>query len=510
MNLEQVFTSRNGFGIETATPLQRAICRASTGDDLDELWQDETVRKAFGIPPVGGCVPNTMVVLAAIRSAKSTLAAARAFVSSQTVDLTGVRNGDEIRIPILSTDKDSARATFTHLAGAIMGSKALRSRVIGDPTADTIWLRHPQGAPIEIRVTALSRYGSTVISRWLAGIIFDEAPRMSGEEDAVLNLTEAMRASAGRILPGGQTWLVGSPYSPLGPVYEMAMEHGGKPSENIVVIRAPGPAMNSVFWTPEKCAALKSKDPKAYQTDVLAQFSDPPEALFASCMVEESRRESPDVLPPVERVNYVACVDPATRNPNWTLVIVGNYGNCAGPGGTQPLLRTALAKQWRPESLEPLKADDVLGQIAGHLKTYRLDAAYTLERTVQSVTDLARRHEITLAISTEMDALSMVEQLSVPMSHRTLELAPDRGMRNDLVGVRKILTPAGYRLVLPKTGDGRHADYVMPLATCYAHAPKPPVKVETEHDKLYRAHMARLRESATNDVGYDAACRRMM
>jgi len=507
MRLEQVFTSRNGFGIETASPLQRAICRAADGEALDELWEAETVRKAFGIQPPVGFVPDTMVVLAAIRTAKSTLAAARAFVSSQTVDLTGVRNGDEIRIPILSTDKDSARATFTHLAGAIMGSKSLRSRVIGEPTADTIWLRHPLGAPIEIRVTALARYGSTVISRWLAGIIFDEAPRMSGEEDAVLNLTEAMRASAGRILPGGQTWLVGSPYAPLGPVYEMALEHEGRPSKTVVVIRAPGPAMHPGHWTPQRCADLMVKDPKAYQTDVLAEFADPESALFASTMVERSRRTGPDVLPPVQRVNYVACLDTATRNPNWTLVIVGNYGNIAGPGGNQPLLRVALAKQWSPKTTEPLKADTVLGEAAGHLRAYGLDAAYVLPRTVANLYALARRHDVTLSISEELDALMMTEQLSVPLSHGTLELTPDRGMRNDLVGVRKILTPAGHRLSLPKTGDGRHADYVMPLATCYAHAPKPPAPLETEHDRTFRAHMARMRSDDNN--GYDAACRRM-
>jgi hypothetical protein len=508
MRFEQVFTSRNGFGIETATPLQRAVCRAADGEALgDELWREETVRAAFGISPPSGCCPDVMVVLAAIRSAKSTLAAARAFVSSQTVDLTGVRSGDEIRIPILSTDKDSARATFTHLAGAIMGSKALRSRVIGHPTTDTLWLRHPQGAPIEIRVTALARYGSTVISRWLAGIIFDEAPRMSGEEDAVLNLTEAMRASAGRILPGGQTWLVGSPYAPLGPVYELAMEHGGRPSKTIVVIRAPGPAMNPIYWTPERCEGLKTKDPKAYQTDVLAQFADPEEALFASSMVERQRRTGADELPPVARVNYVACIDPATRNQNWTLVILGNYGNVAGPGGTQPLLRTALAKQWCPETLEPMKADAVLGEIAAHLRAHRLDGAFTLPRTVQSIYQLALRHGVTLSTSEDTDQLALTEGLSVPLAHGTLELAPHRGMRNDLVGVRKVLTPAGHRLVLPRTGDGRHADFVMPLATCVQHAPKPPEPVATEHNKIFREHMARFRESANS--GYDDACRRL-
>lgn len=510
MRLEALFTSRNGFGVESATPLQRALCRATDGEDLGDLWNDASVRKAFGVRPPVGCVPLSVLVLAAIRSGKSTLAAARAFAASQTVDLTGVKSGDEIRIPILSIDKDSARATFTHVAGAIVGSPSLRKRLIGSPTADSLWLRHPLGAPIEIKTAALARYGSTVISRWLAGVIFDEAPRMGSEDDSVRNLNESRRASAGRILPGGQTWMIGSPWSPVGPIYDLVTEHEGKPSRQVVVIRAPGPAMNPTYWTPERCDELRVNDPHAYKTDVLAEFADPPDALFASSLIERAQRSGPEVLPPHKRVNYVATLDPATRSPNWTLIIAGNYG-LGGPGGTQPILRIALAKQWLGNQHQPLNPDRTMAAVAKLVKRYRLDECITDPRAIADLYDIAERHGIQL-VSNQMEAkdrLPMVESLGMPLSHGTLDLPHDRQLRNDLVGVRKRVTLSGFALVLPKTGEGRHADYVLPLAACYAHAPEAPEAAEPERDEVFEAHMAALRERSEESEFAKAAGRLM-
>ena len=75
--LEVLLTSSEGFGLTTATPVQRAICRASDGIELGELWDDPTVRQAFG----GACprvAPLEFVILAAIRCGKSLFSAAKA------------------------------------------------------------------------------------------------------------------------------------------------------------------------------------------------------------------------------------------------------------------------------------------------------------------------------------------------------------------------------------------------------------------------------------------------
>lgn len=183
LTTESVLTHPRGLGLTTATPLQRAICHTSDGAGVpDSLWADARVRAAYsdGRPPE--VAPDIMIVLSAIRGAKTTMAVAAAYRMTQTVDLSGVIPGDEIRVPILSVTVDSAKATYGKLVGAINASPILRSRLVGEPKVDSVTLRHPSGHAIEIKVVALAKYGNTVVSRWLAGVIFDEAPLMAGEE----------------------------------------------------------------------------------------------------------------------------------------------------------------------------------------------------------------------------------------------------------------------------------------------------------------------------------------
>lgn len=478
---EALLTSSRGFGLTTASNLQRAICRVSDGQDIgDKLWRDPEVQDGFaGVRPALSRLPLSMVVLSAIRAAKSTIASCAAFRMSQTIDVSGVIPGDEIRIPVLSVDKDSATATYSKLVGAIMASPLLRERLVGEPTQDSVWLKHPAGPIVEIKVVALAKYGQTVVSRWLGGVIFDEGPLMAGE-DSVKNLSEARRAVAGRILPGGQEWIIGSPWGAVGPVYDLVTEHRGKPTEDVVVVKAPGPAMNPYWWTPERCEAERKRDPKAFRTNVLAEFADPEEALFPSVLVEPAMRAAPDVLPPTEGVHYVAAIDPATRGNGWTLVVVGHYGY-GGPGGWHPLLKVALAKQWRGTTTRPLDPDAVLRECAADLEAYGLNEAFTDQWSVDALKSLASRynldlHEITLD---KANRLEFAEGVRTMLSLGTLELPPSREFRQDLVGIKKRIVlgnSGGYSLVLPKTGDGRHSDFGPPLFLCCApvSTPEPP------------------------------------
>lgn len=502
LTLEDLFTSTAGFGITTATPLQRAICRASDGLPLEDLWDYPEVRAAFGgvAPPLAP--PSILVLLSAIRSAKSTLAAAKAVLCSQTVDLTGVIPGDEIRIPILATDKDAARATFTHMAGMLEAKPALRELLIGEPAADSLWLKHPSGHPIEVKVTALSKYGSTVVSRWLAGLILDEAPRMAGEDDGVRNLTEALHATRGRILPGGQTWLPGSPWGPLGPVYEMVQEHFGKPSEAICVVRAGGPAMNPYYWTPARCAKLKRDDPEAYRTDVEAKFRDAEEALFNSDQVEKCRRPHTTWhLPFVEGHHYVAAIDPATRSNGWTL-LVAEHAGMGGPSGTLPVMKIAWAGEWKGTSDKPLRPFDVVSEIANILAKYELFELYTDQASADYIIDLGSQVGLTVIDDPipSADRIDSVKASSRALNQGCLELHPHPTLRNDLIAVKKRTTVNSITLVLPKTSDGRHCDFVPPLQLIFRHIPDPPDESTPEGDPMLQRALADLEPSEDGAV----------
>lgn len=479
--LEALLTSREAFGLENATPLQRAICRVSDGVPIGELWEDAGVREGFGGVLPGAVAPRTLVILAAIRGAKSMIAAAKAFECALTCDVSGLQPGDELRIPVLSVDKDSAHQVFNHLVGTIQAKPHLRQHLAAEPTADSVLLRHESGRTVEVKVTAMSKYGTTLVGRWLATCIFDEAPRMAGQSDGVRNLDDALHAIAGRMRPGSQIMIIGSPNVPFGPVHEMNQEAFGRPSEKIVVVRGTGPLLNPTWWTPERVEWTRVHAPRSYVTDVLGKFADSEDQLFSSVTVDAAMRQGPEVIPARPGHSYVAAIDPAMRGNAWTLVVLG----CEGfDDKSEPRYYVALSKQWRGSKSAPLRPDIVLSEIAATVKPYGLTEIWSDGHNIDSLQVIAEQEGITIAeaFTTQGDVVSRIENIRVLLEDSRLELSPDRTLRADLLRVRRRVNQKNTTMAMPVTADGRHCDFVPALGLCLAYPPLGPVTTARQRD----------------------------
>lgn len=515
VRLETLLTSPKAFGLTTATPLQRAICRISDGEPLGNLWDVPEVRRALGGARPPEKPPEVLVILAAIRSAKTLIAAAKTVQASQNISLTigklngvdvPIGKGDEIRMPLLSIDKDRAGQAFSHVRNNVIAAPKLRPLLIGEPKAESLWLRHPSGRPIEVAVSAMSKAGSTLVARWLAGAVFDEAPRMVGSDDGEKSLDEAMAASAGRILKGGQTLLIGSPWAPFGPVYELVQKHFGNPEAHVVVVRAPGPDMNPVYWTEERCEKLRTLNPQAYRTDVLGEFTDPEEAMFSSGEVELCTRAGPERIPLEKGHHYVATMDPATRGNAWTLVILENQGPSI-LGGFQTRYRVVHARQWIGSRASPLSPAAILGQVAEDVHSYGLDQVWTDQYAIDALNDLATPKQLGLLAHdwTASNRLKGAENVNLLLREKALELPANPQLRTDLLQCRKRVTQNGVTLVLPKTGDGRHCDYIPSLSLACTYLPEPPDSREPEVDEDLQRALA----SVEGGQDWDSVLRRM-
>jgi hypothetical protein len=477
-----MFVSEWGSRIETASYCQLALCRMLQGKPVNDLAEaDPRVLDMFGgaLPTLQG-PPNVALIISGIRTAKSTLIADTAIAITQTIELPDwIRPSDEIRIPIVSTDVDTARATFTHVVETIMSSPRLIGLLAQDekgnpiePKADSVLLRHPSGRSIEIKVVALSRAGSTLTARWFAGAIFDEAPRMGGEVDFVRSFDEAFRACRGRVLPGGVIMLAGSPHARIGPIYDLFRKHFGKPSQGFVVAKAKGPWLNPIYWTPERCAELKAIDPIAHQTDVEADFKDPESSLGDSASIEAAMRESVGDVEPVPGHFYVATMDPATRVNTWTFTII----ECVGWEGLALKFRVALRKQWVPAPGRTLSPDAVLGEVAQDCRRYGLSDCYTDIASADFAIDLAAQKGLTLNVETGVDMLELGRELMALIRRGLFELPNDNSMREDLQSVRtRTSTNGNVSIVLPKSSGGRHCDYFPSLCLAVKNLPDPPL-----------------------------------
>lgn len=480
LTLEHLLCDPEYFGLVTASPVQRALCRAADGLPLGTLTEDPDVIASFGGPPIDGRVsretgrgldnqagrkaiallprsrPSKLVLCSGIRGGKSLFSAAAAVRAAITCDVSVCGPGEVPRVPIVATSVDTAKPTWDVLVGRVVASPRLRELIIGEPTSERLMIRHPTGRPIEIRVVAGARAASTLVARWLACAIFDEAPRMVGQEDGVVNLDEMLLAIANRMLPGAQILLPGSPWAPFGPIYNLVQEFFGAPSEELVVVRSTGPMMNPFIWTDEKVEASK-KNPDAWRVDGLGDFANPESGVMLAEEVEACRRTELDA-PPEPRRYYVAAMDPATRVNAWTLVVRGNRG-----GGKHVI---ALARQWQGSQAEPLKPSKVFPEIAALLEPYGVTQVHTDGWAVDALQDTASHYGLWLTESKiGYESYKVVQAL---VTERNIELPPDPVLVRDLASIKRRVTASGATIELPKTSDGRHCDYAPAVARACA------------------------------------------
>lgn len=224
------------------SPVMAAIVAASEGAPvtLDEETSQRLYRRSvdqlcvdvFGCPRDGlpRTAPRTVGIRAGGRAGKSSrLLAPKALHAAWTVPLPNLRKGEYARALITAPDVDFAKQVVNYCRGMVEDSPMLRSRVIGYKgdgkdddddqeigTVECIKLRRPDGHLVEIALKAASGKGKTGRSRTLVFAGFDEAcffnSDTAGGKSYVVDEEELFGAVIQRVEPGGQVWLVSSPW----------------------------------------------------------------------------------------------------------------------------------------------------------------------------------------------------------------------------------------------------------------------------------------------------------
>ncbi len=360
---------------------------------------------------------------------------------------------------VLSLTLDIAKPVLNHLQNGINASPILKSILVATH-AEGVDLRHPSGRTIEIRVVAGRRAGGSTVARWLCGLILDEAPRMLGESDAVVNYDEARESSLNRILPGGQILSIGSPYAPEGPIYDIVTKHAGKPSPAMVVAWGPAWVVNPAVWT-DAALELAREDPDTFATDVEARFASKQSAFFDARLIDESVRQGRLAYDP--RNSYSAFIDPASRTNAFTFIIVTREGSKC---------RVVLAKEWIGTRDTPLDTGDILTVIGADLEAYRVPYVESDGFMGDALASQARERGFDLVVRMTLGK----ERLEQALHFRTklvsgeVELCTVDSVRGerpyesntmalDMRRVRRKATQNGAIVDLPQTSDGRHCDF---------------------------------------------------
>lgn len=493
VSLETMLTSPVCFGLESASPVQRAICRVAEGSPLGALAAEPAVLRALGGTTNLHGRPREMALVCGVRTGKSLFAAACAVHGAMQADVSRVGPGEVPRFAIVSTSKDNAAVVYGHLVGRVKASPLLRACLLSDPDAskDRLLLRHPSGRPIEIATVAGSRAGASLVARWLVGCVFDEYARMTGDStEGVVNWADMRAAVLERILPGGYLLHISSPWAPFGPAYEHVSKAWGQPSADLVVVRAKAPDMNPVWWTPERVERAKGGDPEVYRTDVMAEFASPDVALIPTDHLETCLRKERE-LPRVDGASYVAAMDPATRGNGWTLIIATREG---------PKRKVAAYHEWVGTRASPLDPAVVLRDVASVCRRYGVEAIDTDQWSGDALAALARPmglrlHSWTLA---DRERTERYLALRTMFATGTIEIPDVPQLKTDLLRLKKRVTASGTTIALPETSDGRHCDSAPALMLAmsrYLDDVPPPTAAAVDQE------LARMRAAALRAYG---------
>lgn len=186
----------------TLSPRMAAIMEASDGRDI-----------------------RTVAVRAGARGGKSSrLAASKALHACWTVPLPTLASNEAGVFMLVAPDLKLARQTLSFVVGLALGSSTIGPHVVGDPTKDCLELRRQDGKVARVEVLAASARGRATRGRTLLGAALDEACFFRDEATGAVNDTEIYDSVLLRIVPGGQCWVVSTPWLAKTGLLESLME----------------------------------------------------------------------------------------------------------------------------------------------------------------------------------------------------------------------------------------------------------------------------------------------
>jgi hypothetical protein len=374
------FVSRLGVALTRAQRVLALIAfdglepRDLVGDDR------EMARALIGdVDKIPALARAVLVAVCGARSGKSYLSALRLLHLAVTVDLQVLAPGEVAAGLVVAPDVRLSRQTLRYVSGACEHPSL--ARMVVAESADSVTVERPDGKRVAIEALPASRGGSAVRGRSLVGAVLDESAFfLDAELGHVVNDVEVYRAVMPRIVRGGQTLVVSTPWTRSGLLWEL-FQANARGHATAIAVTAPTLLMRD--FDPAVVAVVQrehARDPANAAREYEASFVDSSASLLSSADVEAcveagvaSRPPRPDVL---AASGYAVTVDVGLRNDS-TVVMAGHVESRSREGA--PVVRVLVVDACvilKPEPLRRVTIDQVEDAVAGVCGRYRVSAVH--------------------------------------------------------------------------------------------------------------------------------------
>lgn len=448
----------------TLSPMVAAIASAADGHRPDTI-DDATSARYFGCDLDGlpRAARRTVAVQAGGRGGKtSRLLAPKAVHAAWTVPLPTLEPEEHAVALIVSSDLVFARQALSFCVGHIRKSPALSAALVGEPGADSLTLRRPDGKLVDVRVRAAGAKGKGGRAFTLVFAGLDEACFFF-DDSGVVNDREIFRACSPRIVPGGQLWMVSTPWvEGVGVLEEELATNWGNHAETLAARGVGTKALNPT-WDPtgEIEAKERRNDPDNAAREIDAvPLTAGSTHFFSREAIEAAFREGlPQITPPRAGAQCAAGGDTGFTKNSSALAIVERI---EGAKGEPPRFRLARLEERKPLPGLPLQPKAIAQEFAGIFLPYG---------TRELVTDAHELGEVRNALTAKgCSVVTAPPKTEAYVAARTilhegrLELPPNARLRSQLRAVvAKPMPGGGTQIKSPIAADGSHGDLVSAL-----------------------------------------------
>lgn len=341
------------------SPLVAAIADASEG--VRPALDDAACTRHFGCTAdeLPREMRRTIAVRAGGRGGKtSRLLAPKAVHAAWTVPAPMLRRREPLISALYAPDLKLARSALEMARGYAEGSPVLRRALVDDGSKDHFALKRPDGTVARVEVFAASRQGRGGRGKSLAFAGLDEAEFFLDEQTGVVNDADVYRAVLQRVVPGGQVWVVSTPWlADVGLLETMVAKNLGRHSHALAVT-AGTRALNPT-WDPtgEIERDMREQDPIAAAREIDAvPMAGGGGAFFDATVIRDAIDEAIALpLGRVEGATYTAGADWGFVENSSALTIIERRGD---------RLRVACVEEMRPTKGQPLRPSEVAARFA--------------------------------------------------------------------------------------------------------------------------------------------------
>lgn len=461
------------------SPMVQAIAEASEGRRPTRITDAECERY-FGCPldAMPRAPRRTVAGQAGGRGGKtSQLLATKALHSAWTVPLPTLGGNEHAVSLIVSSELVFARQALSFCVGYVNASPRLKGSLVGKPGADSLTIRRPDGKLVDVRVRAAGARGKGGRAFTLVGAFLDEACFFY-DESGVVNDREIVRACSPRIVPGGQLWMLSTPWiEGVGVLEEELAGNWGHHTETLT-FRGVGTRVLNPSWDPtgEIEAKERRNDPENAEREIDAKALTAGSHHFFSREAVEMifDEQLPQQLPPRIGGQYFAGGDTGFTKNSSTLAVV----ECVpGVGDAPPTFALARIEERKPMPGMPLKPRGVAHDFADIFVPYGTREFVTDSHEVEEVAAALLEKNCTV-VTAPPPTEAFVAARTIIHEGR-FRAAPHPRLRQQLRAVvAKPMPGGGVQIRSPKSKDGSHGDLVSGLVNALWRAslgaPPPP------------------------------------